>query len=392
MRISGSCWTAALVAAAMVAAGCSAATGSPDSHSVPARPKVASSTVPVAQQTATASPAAGQPRQSRGASPRIMIVGDSITQGSSGDYTWQYWLYEHLKSDGISPEMVGPAHWLYNNVARLEGSVDYANPNFGHSNDTTWGMTLSSQQTAIGPTVASYRPGYLLVLLGLDDLFWFGVSQPTMLANLDNFIASAQQAQPHIRIVFGLVPPNIHTKTNRKFAAKVKAFNASIVSTAAHLSTAQAPIAVAKDTDIDVSADLWDGTHPNTNGQIKIAAAFADALAGKFSLGSDYPTPFPVMPVGPLTHSKLTVTPALIHGSARLSWTLVPGANGYFVYLEKVSDGQTSFRRLPYPLTTARDPFTAGLLSSGAIYAFKIQACKGTDCGAFSNVVRITAP
>ena len=48
---------------------------------------------------------AGQPS---GGGPRIMIVGDSITKGSSGDYTWQYLLYKHLRADGVSPQMVGP--------------------------------------------------------------------------------------------------------------------------------------------------------------------------------------------------------------------------------------------------------------------------------------------
>jgi lysophospholipase L1-like esterase len=321
-----------------------------------------------------------------------MVVGDSITHGSAGDYTWQYWLYEHLKSDGIRPEMVGPTHWLYNNVTRLDGNSSYANPKFGRSNDTTWGMTLSGAKTSIGPEVTAYRPGYLLVLLGLDDMFWYGAAQPTMAANLVSFISSARSAQPGIRIVFGLLPPDIHTQKTRSFAKKVAAYNKLIITTVKQYSNTESPLAVARDTHINVAADLWDGTHPNTNGEIKIAAAFADALAGKFHLGAAYPKPFPVMPTGPLTHPKLTVAPSLVHGQAKLSWTLVPGANGYFVYLRKITAGQVKFMRLPYPLATTRDPFTAGLLSSGATYAFKIQACKGSDCGAFSNVVTITAP
>lgn len=368
-----------LAAVAVTGAGCSAASGG-----------AGPTTTPVANPASTSpTPSSGpiQPVQGRGSSPRIMIVGDSITQGSSGDYTWQYWLYEHLKADGISPRMVGPNHSLHNNVTGGKDEVSYANPHFGRANDTVWGMTLASQKTAIEGTVKTYRPDYLLVLLGLDDLYWFGTSQPTLAADLDTFIASARAAQPHIRIAFGLVPPNIHTKTNPTFAANVVTYNAAIVSTVARLSSAESPIAVAQDTDIDVTADLWDGTHPNTNGQIKIAAAFADALSSKLGLGAAYPTPFPVMPVGPLIHSKLTAKPG--HGAARLSWTLVPGANGYYVYVKQVTLGQSSYKRLPYPLPPAKDPFTAGLLNPGGTYSFKIQACKGSDCGAFSNVVSV---
>ncbi len=382
MRNSGSRWTGTLIAAAVTVAGCSAAaSGGPDPVSVSARPPVSRAPGPVSQ-----------PGRSAGSSPRIMIVGDSITHGSAGDYTWQYWLYEHLRADGVSPQMVGPDHWLYNNVTRAEGDLSYANPRFERANDSTWGMTLSGEKTAIGATVAAYRPDYLLVLLGLDDLFWDGISQPAMAANLASFIASARSAQPHLRIVLGLIPPNIHTKTSPALAASVAGYNATIGSTAVRLSDAGSPIAVAQDTDLSVAADLWDGTHPNTNGQIRIAAAFADVLASKFRLGAAYPTPFPVLPAGPLARPRLTVTPSLLHGQVRLSWTLVPGANGYFVYLDKVSAGQTGFRRLPYPLTPARDPFVAGLLTPGKTYAFKVQACKGFDCGAFSQVVSIVAP
>jgi GDSL-like Lipase/Acylhydrolase family len=381
-------WPAALVTLAVALAGCSAASGGTGPGHPSPSPSARRSTVPVAQRTGSASQ---PPAQSHG-SVRIMVVGDSITHGSAGDYTWQYWLYEHLRSDGIRPEMVGPTHWLWNNVSRLDGNSSYANPHFGRANDTTWGMTLSGAKTSIAAAVATYRPDYLLVLLGLDDLFWYGASQPTMAANLVSFISAARSAQPRIRFVFGLIPPDIHTQTARSFAKKVAAYNKSVVITARQLSSAESPIAVARDTDINVAADLWDGTHPNANGEIRIAAAFADALAARFHLGATYPTPFPVEPTGPLIHPKLTVTPSLTHGQVKLSWTLAPGANGYFVYLRKITAGQAKFIRLPYPLPITRDPFTAGLLSSGATYAFKVQACKGSDCGAFSNVVTITAP
>jgi lysophospholipase L1-like esterase len=322
-----------------------------------------------------------------------MIVGDSITEGSSGDYTWQYWLYKHLRADGVRARMVGPYHWLYNNVTRHEGSESYANPRFGHANDANWGMTLFREKKAIGAKVTKYRPDYLLVLLGLDDIYWFGIPQPKMVANLADFIAAARHARPDIRIVFGLIPPNIHRQTNPVFAAKVASFNRSISATAAQLSTTRSPIAVAQDeAGINVAADLWDGTHPNANGEIKIAAAFADVLAGKFGVGNAYPTPFPVMPIGPLTRPSLTITPSRTAGEAKLSWTLAPGADSYRIFQKDETQGQAKFKELPLPLTPAQVPWTAGLLNPGDIYYFKLQACKGADCGAFSNVVSVTAP
>jgi lysophospholipase L1-like esterase len=321
-----------------------------------------------------------------------MIIGDSITQGSAGDYTWQYWLYEHLRADGVRPTMVGPYGWLYNNVTGRQKDESYVNPNFEHANDAIWGLTLSSEKSLIGAEVSTYRPDYLLVLLGLNDLFWFGLSQSAMAQNLASFITNARAADHHIRIVLGLVPPDIHERTSPKFAAGVASYNRTIYSTAAKLSTSASSIAVADDgADINIAKDLWDGTHPNTNGQIRIAAAFADVLAGRFRLGKLYPTPFPAMPTGPLTPPHLTVRPSLTLNAAILFWTLVPGAESYYVYVKDVTKG-TPFKRLPYPLSPKQNPWTAGLLVAGHIYTFKLQACKGSDCGAYSNTANVTAP
>lgn len=328
-----------------------------------------------------------------GSGPRIMIVGDSITQGSAGDYTWQYWLYEHLRADGVTPAMVGPYGWLYDNVTNRQKDESYANPHFEHANDAFWGLTLFNEKTEIGGLVTSYRPDYLLVLLGLNDLFWYGLSQPVMAANLADFISAARAADPRVRIVLGLLPPDIHERANPVFAATVTGYNASIAATAARLSTTASPVAVAADgAHINIARDLWDGTHPNTNGQIRIAAAFADVLARRFGLGKPYPTPFPVMPTGPLTPLHLIVRPSLTVGQAVLLWNDVPGAESYYVYERDMTKGDLTFKRLPWPLSVKQNPWTAGLLTAGNVYAFKLQACKGADCGAFSNQASVTAP
>jgi lysophospholipase L1-like esterase len=328
-----------------------------------------------------------------GGGPRIMIIGDSITQGSAGDYTWQYWLYEHLRADGVKPTMVGPYGWLYNNVTDRQHDQSYANPDFEHANDAIWGLTLFREKAEIGSEVTTYRPDYLLVMLGLNDLFWYEKTQSVMTQNLAGFIAAARTADPRIRIVLGLVPPDIHQRTNPFFAASVTGFNQTITATAAEESTAASPIAVADDgARISITKDLWDGTHPNTNGQIKIAAAFADVLARRFRLGKPYPAPFPVMPTGPLVSPHLIVRPSLTPHEAVLIWTLVPGANSYLVYEKDTTEHGAKFKRLPYPLSPTQNPWRAGLLTAGSIYTFKLQACKGNDCGAYSNQASVTAP
>lgn len=193
----------------------------------------------------TARNGAGQPRpcpavpgQPSGGSPRLMIVGDSISQGSSGDYTWQYRLYEHLHADGVRPQMTGPVAWLFNNVTGTQRDCTYASPRFERANDAVWGRPLFQEEAVIGARVAAYHPDYLLVLLGINDLFFFGISQPDMAVNLDGFITHARAAQPHIKIVLGFLLPDIHTQTSATFAASVAGYNKTISATASRLTTA----------------------------------------------------------------------------------------------------------------------------------------------------------
>ena len=113
---------AAAAAAATAVAGCQAATAGAaagrSSASAAARATAGPSSASAAAGPVTSPPVPGP-------SPRIMIVGDSVTQGSSGDYTWQYRLYEHLRADGVSPRMVGPHHTLFNNVTKVDGDHSY---------------------------------------------------------------------------------------------------------------------------------------------------------------------------------------------------------------------------------------------------------------------------
>src|SRR5258708_28538824 len=111
------------------------------------------------------------------------------------------------------------------------------------------------------------------------------------------------------------------------------------------MSTQSSPIAIANDASaIDPATDLWDGTHPNAEREIKIAAGFADALSSNFGFGSAY-TPVPIVPPGPRVAPRRTVTPDA--DQAQLSWALTPGATVYRVYIEHVTAGQTEFSDQP---------------------------------------------
>jgi fibronectin type 3 domain-containing protein len=342
-------------------------------------------TVPVA--ASSPSPCPQVPGQPTGGSPRLMVVGDSISQGSSGDYTWRYRLYKQLVADGVSPQMVGPSNWLINNVTGVQGDCAYADPAFENAHDAVWGRQLADEKDTIQAEVTGSQPDYLLVLIGINDLA-FGVTDvPGAEANLKAFVANARAANPDIRIVLGELLPKANPGS--ALASEITQYNADLPTIASQLSTSSSPVVMADDASaVDPSADLWDGTHPNANGEVKIAAGFLNALASNFGLGAPYPTPLPTLPVGPLVPPQVTATVG--DGQAVLSWTLSPGADTYVVYERDATNNQTGFMRLPIPLPTSSDPWTAGGLVPGATYQFEVRAAKGLDEGAFSNAVTVT--
>ncbi|MEV4315019.1 cutinase family protein [Actinocrispum sp. NPDC049592] len=317
-----------------------------------------------------------------------MIVGDSITQGSAGDFTWRYRLDKHESATGGQLALVGPRDDLFDNVANtLNDNHTYADPGFGQRHDALWGKSLAGAATHIRDEVAADTPDYLLVLLGSNDIA-FGISDPAGTeASLRAFIANARAADPHERFVFGTLPPNQRMQSDAPYAAMVADYNARLSRTVDELSTWDSQISLA-DVGIDIvpSTDLWDGSHPDARGEVKIAAAFADSLAGNFSVGAPYPRPYPSVPLGPQTAPRLTAAPG--DGQAVLSWNLSPGATGYYVYQKNVTAGETAFTRLPFPVSGPT--WTAGLLFNGSTYQYQLRAVKGSAEGVFSSIATVT--
>lgn len=318
----------------------------------------------------------------------VMVVGDSTSQGSAGDFTWRYRFDRHEATAGDRLSLVGPRDDLFDNVANTwDGNHTYADPAFGQHHDAVWGESMGGAAAHIGGDVATYHPDYLLVLLGANDLA-FGLSDPAGTeTSLRAFIANARTADPEVQFVFGTLLPSLRTQSDAGFAAAVADFTARLRRTAVELSTADSQVSVAETgRDIDPQTDLWDGAHPNAQGEVKIAAAFADSLAGTRSIGAPYPRPYPVVPLGPQVPPQLSATPG--NGQAVLSWPLSPGATGYYVHVKDVTAGETTFTRLPFPVPGPL--WTAGLLVNGHTYEFQLKTVKGTAEGVYSTVATVT--
>ncbi|WP_434591171.1 SGNH/GDSL hydrolase family protein [Streptomyces sp. A5-4] len=225
---------------------------------------------------------------------RFLFVGDSMTIGRAGDFTWRFRMWQHLATSFGGPfRIVGPRTEVYDTLANAPVSSAYGDPAFppkAHKHLAGWGEGWLHMAPLIRETVTATRPDVLLVSLGLIDLGFYTDAAQTA-RNARHFIAEARAANPHIRAVLLPVIPNIRAETDPAFAAECERFNELLAKAVADLDTAASPVLLASHpTAYDIHTDTYDGTHPGPTGEHKLAAAFADAMHQAWGVGVRYGT------------------------------------------------------------------------------------------------------
>ncbi|UQX02308.1 GDSL-type esterase/lipase family protein [Streptomyces sp. RerS4] len=223
---------------------------------------------------------------------RFMFVGDSMTIGRAGDYTWRYRMWRHLDSTlGPAHRIVGPRTGLYEATTNGATSHDYAAPDFpAHARRhlAGWGEGWQHMAPLIGPAVEEARADVLLVSLGLIDLGFYTDADQTA-ANVHRFVAAARAARPGVRMVFLPVIPNVRAEEDAPFAAEVDRFNDLLAKAVADLTGEASPILLAaRPHAYDIHRDTYDGTHPNASGEHRLAGEFAAVLHQAWGIGGPY--------------------------------------------------------------------------------------------------------
>ncbi|MBD0746318.1 SGNH/GDSL hydrolase family protein [Streptomyces sp. CBMA152] len=221
---------------------------------------------------------------------RFMFVGDSMTIGRAGDFTWRYRMWQHLSTSFDGPyEIVGPRTELFDTTAGAPVSYEYGDPSFpadARRHLSGWGEGWLHMAPLIGEAAAGVD--ILLVSLGLIDLGFYTDSGQTA-ENVRRFVAQARTANPSIRMVLLPVIPNVRADTDAPFAAEVARFNELLAKAVADLDSPSSPLLLASvPPSYDIHHDTYDGTHPAASGEHKLAAAFADAMHQAWGLGGPY--------------------------------------------------------------------------------------------------------
>ncbi|MFE6976330.1 GDSL-type esterase/lipase family protein [Streptomyces sp. NPDC057682] len=223
---------------------------------------------------------------------RFMCVGDSMTIGRAGDFTWRYRLWQHLEATFDGPyALVGPRTALYDAATNTAVSDAYAAPGFpdaARRHLAGWGEGWLHMAPVIGDAVTGHRADVLLVSLGLIDLGFYTDSGQTA-ENARAFLTAAREANPHIRCVLLPVIPNVRAENDAPFAAECARFNELLAKTVADLDAPGSPVLLASHPHgYDIHRDTYDGTHPGPSGEHRLAAAYADAMHQAWGLGGPY--------------------------------------------------------------------------------------------------------
>jgi hypothetical protein len=220
---------------------------------------------------------------------RFMPVGDSMTIGSAGEHTWRYRVWQHLRDTYGGPfTLVGPRETLYDKALDAPTSYEYADPDFPRAHLAGWGEGWLHMAPLIGEAVRGCRADVLLVSLGLIDLGFYTDAEQTA-RNVHRFVTEARTARARVRMVFLPVIPNVRATTDAPFAAQVARFNELLAKAVADLDEPRSPLLLASPPpSYDINLDTYDGTHPNANGEHRIAGAFADAMYQAWDVGEPY--------------------------------------------------------------------------------------------------------
>ena len=266
-------------------------------------------------------PAAAEPAPEV-APVRVLLVGDSVTHGSSGDWTWRYRLWQHLSATSSVPvDLVGPRDDLHDYRTDENGNHDYIDPGFDRDHAARWGMTLAFADAPIDDLVETYEPDVVVEMLGTNDLLFLTHSPERVDADLESFVAAARSADPDVDIVLSEV-----TQTWFPGAPEL---NDLLAASAYSLDDESSRVLLA-DTDADYtrSEDTFDGSHPNARGEVTVAAAVGDSLA-ELGVGEPAVRPLATPPLGP--RIPVDLSGSLVDRVVGLTWTPSPGATTYRV-------------------------------------------------------------
>jgi len=204
---------------------------------------------------------------------RVLILGDSITQGRVGDRTWRYWLWKELQRRGADVDFVGPRTGEFNpDTGDQDDPSAYPDPEFDQDHAAQWGDSMAMPAYDVRTLLTDHRPHLVINDEGYNDLAVLAEAPTELVRWMDAFVAEVRSVDRRTDLVLGQLP--------QTWRSDVRLYNALLLdlADAVDLPSSRVVVARAPD-DFTAAEDTYDGTHPSSSGEVKIAWQFAAALA-----------------------------------------------------------------------------------------------------------------
>lgn len=320
---------------------------------------------------------------------KVMILGDSVTMQTAGDYTWRYRLAQHLTLGGKNKiDFVGDNIAVWDPIAKAPSDA-YVDAFFDRDHHAFWGDSIRAERDGIGGVLTRIPADVLVVALGANDLTYWSAPQAAV-SDMLALINNARQVNPEIDIVVAQVLDRGNYAGGRDLAPQATAYNTLLDQQVGIWQTAESRVVVARTySEWEPNQHTWDGSHPNPTGEFMIARAVANAMS-QIGIGE---------PFGPLyggmewpgTGGAVMVTGE--PGGHALTWPATPGATDYLIERKVISAGEAEFQRLPGKVaaTAGANSWTTEPLPVGVIAEYRIVPVKGNMTGKPGKPGRATA-
>ncbi len=308
-----------------------------------------------------------EPETWEGRTPRILVLGDSLSQGRAGDVTWRGRLAEHLEAVGQDVDFVGPRKGVqdpasYVGVSWPE-SEDYGAASFDTDHAARWGQTVGFLETAPDELVAALEPDIVVIQLGTNDLSWLNASGAEVGDQLESLVRILQHANPDIDVVLSQLP-----SIRLPGGAEVNGHVDDLVD---ELDTERSRVVVAPINEGYDEDATWDGLHPNPRGESVIARGVATAL-DELGVGDEWGQKLADPGALPPGRPRLT---ARVGSSIYLTWDEVSWADGYHVLTRREQGRKPTWE---WHSDAAGNAAEVGGLEPGATYEIAVQPFRGT--------------
>ncbi|KAF3765632.1 SGNH hydrolase, partial [Cryphonectria parasitica EP155] len=247
---------------------------------------------------------------------KILVCGDSITQGAEGDFTWRYRLWEWFRSNqftslsidhlspaleyvgpynGTLPSSIGPTNLDTATLATWGTYAPQVDPAFspggGSSHFAVYGRPAWLVVDALQQQVATYQPDLVILHLGFNDFAWWTLHANDLLESMQKLVFMARLGRRDVKLFIADVSHRLLVLGREDIPGTTDEYNAMLAIKVREWSTPESPVTIVKvsedyDCHVEACPAGADGLHPNALGDFQIARAYTRVLHEQFLFGT----------------------------------------------------------------------------------------------------------